>query len=299
MRIFFPFLLFFTVFLFAQDVTIQAGKWNLLATTSEVNIRSDASSSCNIFGFDYNTQSYINHTADQSNIAAGKAIFVYAKSTACTIKQTQMQATTTTVATNGPMPDADVPVSSATYRLTFQTLWSSATHPKEYPAGAHFSKLVVMFGDESTAFFESGTTATAGVKLMAETGSTGVLSDEINALDNTILKIGSNAATPSSTSVDITTTSKQPYLSFSSMLAPSPDWFVGIDRLLLFEGSSWIGSKNVDLLLYDAGTDDGEGYTSANAPTSPRGKIERFTSSRLGFDNGAPKVGILKIEKIK
>ena len=292
MRIWLVFLFSF-VSLLSANLNIDAGKWNLISTTTGIDTSKDASSSCNIFGFDYLTQSYVNYTSENTNIPLGTAIFVYAKSASCVITQTQ-----TVTAPSIQTSVTNAPPSLATYQVTVQSLWSSGTHPKEYPSGAHFSKPVVVFGGENDIIFKSGERASEGVKSMAETGSVGILSDEIDQLVNIKLKIGSTVATPSSEAINIETTSSQPYLSFTSMLAPSPDWFVGVDRMLLLEQGVWVQEKSVDLFLYDAGTDDGETYKSPNAPTNPRGIIEHFTSSRLGFSKGAPKVGILIIKKI-
>ena len=41
------------------------------------------------------------------------------------------------------------------------------------------------------------------------------------------------------------------------MLAPRPDWFVGVDGVSLRENGSWLDSKVVELVVFDAGTDSG------------------------------------------
>ena len=42
-----------------------------------------------------------------------------------------------------------------------------------------------------------------------------------------------------------------------SMLAPSPDWFVGMSGLNLIENGDWVAEKVVVLQPWDAGTDSG------------------------------------------
>jgi hypothetical protein len=61
------------------------------------------------------------------------------------------------------------------------------------------------------------------------------------------------------------------------MIAPSPDWFVGVDSLSLIEEGQWAASKVVTLYGFDAGTDNGATYTSPDQVTTPRGVIRRFT----------------------
>ena len=54
-----------------------------------------------------------------------------------------------------------------------------------------------------------------------------------------------------------------------TMIAPSPDWFIGVTSLNLFENDSFVDEKTVILYAYDAGTDSGINYTSPNEVTEP------------------------------
>ena len=62
-----------------------------------------------------------------------------------------------------------------------------------------------------------------------------------------------------------------------SMLAPSPDWFVGVSGLDLRAGDHWVQQLVVPLVVYDAGTDSGSNFTSSNSPTFPRQPIAELT----------------------
>ena len=68
-----------------------------------------------------------------------------------------------------------------------------------------------------------------------------------------------------------------PLVTLVSMIAPSPDWFVGGDSLSLIENGEWVTSKVVTLYGFEAGTDSGAGYSSPDLATVPRGVITRFT----------------------
>ena len=58
------------------------------------------------------------------------------------------------------------------------------------------------------------------------------------------------------------------------MIAPSPDWFVGVSALSLMDDlGQWVDELQVTLYPYDSGTDDGTTYTSANADSSPKRPI--------------------------
>ncbi len=71
-----------------------------------------------------------------------------------------------------------------------------------------------------------------------------------------------------------------------SMIAPSPDWFVGVDSLDLLVDGEWVDEIIVELLAYDSGTDDGPRYTSPNAESNPHAPIARITT--LPFDSDTP-----------
>ena len=62
-----------------------------------------------------------------------------------------------------------------------------------------------------------------------------------------------------------------------TMIAPSPDWFVGVDALELRPGGQWVNELTVSLLAWDAGTDDGTAFTSPNKNSNPKQPIALIT----------------------
>ena len=63
-----------------------------------------------------------------------------------------------------------------------------------------------------------------------------------------------------------------------SKLGPSPDWIVGVSALeLCLANCSWVGEKQMNLYLWDSGTDNGVTYLSPNQPTIPQERIRRIT----------------------
>lgn len=171
------------------------------------------------------------------------------------------------------------PPDSAVYSVTFNATWSVATHPRDFPRGAHFSPLIGAVHDDGVRFWASGETATPGIESMAETGGTSTLRTEIRA------RIPANALSVISgpglgTSPARTTISRvvvrvdYPLVTLVTMIAPSPDWFVGVSGLsLMDEFGQWVEEIKFTLYPYDSGTDDGTSYTSANADSSPRQPI--------------------------
>ena len=77
-----------------------------------------------------------------------------------------------------------------------------------------------------------------------------------------------------------------PLVTLVSMVAPSPDWFVGTSGVSLIENGYWVAENVVTLWPYDSGTDSGVSYTSPNQDTNPQEPISLITDGPLG--NGVP-----------
>jgi hypothetical protein len=163
------------------------------------------------------------------------------------------------------------------YEVVFEPTWSAATHPVEFPTGPHFSPLVGATHDQNVRFWEPGSLASDGIESMAEQGQTGTLANEINAeisagfADQLIL--GNGVGSPGSTTVSFTAHQDHPLLTLVSMLAPSPDWFIGVHDLPLFDQGLWVLEQVVDLYVYDAGTDLGPSYESPDADENPQSPV--------------------------
>ena len=82
------------------------------------------------------------------------------------------------------------------------------------------------------------------------------------------------------------------------MIAPSPDWFVGVDSISLIENNNWVEEKTISLTLFDAGTDSGESYSSQNENTNPTELISKLEASDIGVNEGLPAVGTLIFSRI-
>ena len=178
---------------------------------------------------------------------------------------------------SGPEPPP-VAATTATYRVVFNATWSASTHPTNFPGGAHFSPLIGAVHNDGAVFWEPDGTATPGIESMAETGGTSTLSAEIRAeIPSAAAAVvnGSGIRSPGSTTIQaITLREDFPLVTLVTMIAPSPDWFVGVSGVSLRDADgSWIGELEVVLYPYDAGTDSGPNYTSPNDDTQPREPI--------------------------
>ncbi len=86
---------------------------------------------------------------------------------------------------------------------------------------------------------------------------------------------------PATATMEITVSQRYPLVTLVSMIAPSPDWFVGVAGLPLFEHEQWIGERRVELDPWDAGTDSGATFSSPDAVTTPFAPITRIVTAPL------------------
>ncbi|MEO0558795.1 MAG: spondin domain-containing protein [Bacteroidota bacterium] len=185
--------------------------------------------------------------------------------------------------------------SEASYSVTFASTWSAATHPDGFPGNPHFSGLVGATHNSGTTLWEVGGKATAGIESMAETGSKSALLTEVNALVGSgagaALSGGGIGLSPGNVALTFSATESHAYVSLVSMLAPSPDWFVGVNGLALRDANGWIAEITVPLFVYDSGTDSGPAYTSANQDTDPAEDIFRIEDAPFKVGDAVVPVG--------
>ena len=67
------------------------------------------------------------------------------------------------------------------------------------------------------------------------------------------------------------------------MLAPSPDWFTGINAVDMCEDGYWVATKTISAVPYDAGVDSGASFRSDDAPEPlNKNKIAPITCDGAG-----------------
>ena len=190
--------------------------------------------------------------------------------------------------------DAVVPLSpTASYKVTLTTKWSSPVF--SVPAGAHLTSLVGMVHSKDT-FLWSNIPASTGLEFVAEVGSNWRL---MNELDTIIFRQKALAqfAIPapvinSSVEFPLTVSTSFPSVSFASMLAPSPDWFTGINNYCLIQNNKWVDDISIDLLVYDAGTEDGDVFGYDNPATVPAQNVKILSATNATvLANGNPVLG--------
>lgn len=193
--------------------------------------------------------------------------------------------------------------SRAEYELTFDSVWSAATHPFEFPSFPHWSGLVGATHNASVSFWSPGALASPGVQQVAETGGKLQHLAEVN---QAVLSGSAEQAlsgpgigvSPGVTTFRFTVSQDYPLLSLISMVAPSPDWFSGVHDLALFDPANGWLEPTITLFMYDAGTDAGTSYASANAPEPLRRPIVRLDDAHTQVNGSLQSVGTFRFRRL-
>lgn len=184
----------------------------------------------------------------------------------------------------GSADDSPIAASSATYRVTFRTTWTQAAFPTRFPADRHFSGLVGATHAAGLRLWAENEAASIGIQNMAEGGQKAALLAEVEraiqaGLADAPLSGGGIAASETEVALEFGVSQSHPLVTLVSMVAPSPDWFVGVHGLALFVSNQWQDKVTVPLEVYDAGTDDGSSFRSADAAAVPHVGIRTLTSA--------------------
>lgn len=190
--------------------------------------------------------------------------------------------------------------SVAEYTVTFDMTWSAVTHPSAYPPNAHFSAMIGGTHDASTSFWHLGGLASLGIEQMAEGGAKLPLLGEVQQASDagsafSQVNAPSGGDSPGVRQASFVVSSTHPEVTVVAMIAPSPDWFVGVDGLALWDGSSWAESVLVSLEACDAGTDDGTDFIAPDQDTTPPEPITAFSGPPFA---GTPALGTFAFELV-
>ena len=168
---------------------------------------------------------------------------------------------------------------SQNYLVILVSNWNKEDHV-ELPRGAHFSKPAIVLHKSNYTLIPFEGQATPGLEKLAELGQTGEIEEEFEtemekgSIMSYSIFPGLYLSDGTSMQFTISVNASAPYFSMASMIAPSPDWIIGIDSLLLYDESKGFSSGVERQALYaiSAGTEGedrpGNFTISDNAPDS-------------------------------
>lgn len=190
------------------------------------------------------------------------------------------------------------------YVLTLEISWSAETHPFEWPGEeAHLSALVGTTHDGRYMLFADGRTASSGLRSVAESGRTAILAAEFAEADRKD-RLGEKIEAeglkmvPGTMTASFTATPDHPYLSFVTMIAPSPDWITGLSAIPLLQDGVWVEELRLPLWAWDAGTDSGVTYLSENAETQPAQSIRLLATPHVLTPAGLLPIGQATLRRV-
>jgi hypothetical protein len=193
----------------------------------------------------------------------------------------------------------------ARYLVIFDAVWSSATHSEEFPSdNPHLSGLVGMTHLADTSLFKIGSLASTGIKDMAELGSKSILEMEIAGMIDLgvaqyYISGGGINPSPGSITLEIDIDIPHSYTTIVSMIAPSPDWFVSVEDLNLYEDGRWVSDTTLNVIAYDAGADSGTTFKSSNLATDPPVDIYAIVELPLAVDSVVAPMGSMRFTRIE
>src|SRR5215471_2137817 len=170
-----------------------------------------------------------------------------------------------------PAMGCDPMFGSARYEINFEATWSAPTNPMAFVPDAHLTPLTGGSHNEKLTVWRVGGMASRGVQAVAETGDPHLLTLELDAAFKAGTAWGTVSGSgisppPGSDRTIVELDPAHPLVSLEAMLAPSPDWFTGVDSVSLCSEIGWTYGVNVDALVYDAGTKSGEMLDYSGSP---------------------------------
>jgi hypothetical protein len=176
-----------------------------------------------------------------------------------------------------------VPYSEASYKILVTLNWTSPAF--SVPASAHVTPLIGLVHSTDTFLWVPGKLATAGLEDVAEIGNNTKMNAELDAILQANKGLSKFTITPPAVTgtveADVDFNTNYSCISFASMIAPSPDWFMGIHDFNLFKDKAWINDVTLNLIVYDAGTEDGNVFDYSNPETVPHQNISLLTTASV------------------
>lgn len=196
----------------------------------------------------------------------------------------------------------------AVYRVEFTPTWTKANFPFEYPDTSllhkpHFSGWIGTGHDAGFRLFQEGALPTPGLEALSEQGKHSPLDAEIAAAIAAGHALESSRSDPlkdfgKTVVFEVKVDQAHPLVSAAAMIAPSPDWFAGVEATNLLENGAWVPSKTVEVMAWDSGGDDGATYLADDRNNDPKKPTTPAGTSHFVQDGKAMPVGRLVFTRL-
>ncbi|XP_063708677.1 spondin-2-like [Culicoides brevitarsis] len=169
----------------------------------------------------------------------------------------------------------------ALYNVTFVGNWSPDLFPKQYPEfrpPAQWSKTFGRIHNSNHFLFKLGKRASKGIVNFVDQRNSDILERE--ATNEDIFNDFSIPAISKGVGFEsgkFLIDNEHPLVSLLSNIIPSPDWFVGVDSLMLCKNDRWIERLTIEAKPYDAGFESGLTFTAPVWQTTPQGPVKAIT----------------------
>jgi len=171
---------------------------------------------------------------------------------------------------------------TAVYQVTVRNFWGPDDFPQGFPDGAHLSLFGGAIHNASVSFWQIGEPPSRGIEDMAEAGLIDILlSDDVSpaiaqGTASSFVEVrrfteSSIDGEPGTLEFEASLTRSHPLITMTSMLGPSPDWFVGVS------GLSLLNSDDGD----DVGGGVGDETTGVYLPSETPQIVAEFEFVRL------------------
>lgn len=193
---------------------------------------------------------------------------------------------------------------TARYEVRIDSTWTAQSHPLDYPSNAHHSGLVGATHNGDYRIFEDGATATPGLEALSERGAHSPLTEEVQAAiakgaAGELFESQALFKLPGTLSATFMADEAHPFVSVAAMIAPSPDWFMGVSNVALRQNGKWVEKVTMTLFAWDAGTDGGDTYGADDADTQPRQSVRLNAYPHFKNDAGLKPVGTITFTQMK
>lgn len=203
-----------------------------------------------------------------------------------------------------PAEEPMLSFSEANYKVTVTLNWRNPQFT--VPANVHITALKCLVHARDTFLWNPGSAASKGLEYVAEDGYDGFINDELEGILSHGKGLSKITLPPFAVTGTMDTTlvfnTNFSCFSFASMIAPSPDWFMGVNSIDLVRDNKWVMDITVPVLLYDAGTEDGDAFAYDNPPTSPKQSVALLTPANASVlangNSSLAAIGSIRLLKI-